>query len=1485
MARCDSGHPPRDNAFGQATQLAALAAALCLTLVSHQALAGPPAPVVIDRDLQQPFAEAQSLIDHARFVDAMRLLQPILNDPQNKLTFLDGRYLDAKVAANRLIAKFPAGALAAYEHEFGKLAEQDLQRAQAAGKVDDVLRVFTSYRHTAAGRRALAVAAGIFFDRGQFMEAAAASRELSEFVSPADQPAATARLVVSWARLGQSDRARRWIDARRTSLAQAQVKAGGQQHLDAWLDQLLADSRGAVAAAPADSRSVAGGHPQAPMPRAFRMPTTLSLWNKRLSAGGTSGALVDELIAKRAATGVAPVFHGVPLLVGETLVARTSEDLSAYDLRTGRLLWSHDISPPGAGDIGNGFRDVAMTNVTETLADRFFAGAPHTGISSDGERVFAVVEDVAPSTPGWGRRRRFVIESPPKNSLVAFHRLSGKRLWRLAEIETPTADSEPESRDVDFLGPPVAHCGTLYVLARTEDAAHLLALDPADGKVRWSQSLAGFSGFEADSVSWSGPACLPVESEGLLLCPTPDGLVIAVDLVTHAVRWAYRVEPVEEPSRLPPRWGRAMAGAEARWLSTWRETLIRTGGDRCYFVSPRSPLVHAMALKTGELVWSRPIPGGLYLGPLEANSLVTVAKYQCCAWDASNGKELWKAPIGLPSGRGLLLDAHYYLPCTNATAFDVDLKTGRSSAIALAGSESLGNLVAAPSSAGIAAVAQSHEQLIVLPTAEAQRESLVAKLAVQADNVEIRNRLALLEREMGNFESAERQLEALISRPAQKGDAKKEPDAAPARFRHELLETLWADLEASPRRSGQLSAKVEKTADSEQWARSLRTLALARRRAGQTLPAFESLMLLAKAELPPTLEVERGPVRLVAFDRQVRADLMDLLAECSLGQFREAHAQMLASLKAALANGDVETLRRISDRLGFAEWNPGLRQKIDEALRPDPGYLKEQLSLWEQTSHPDRKRAAESVRRLADVYLSHGERKLAAACFRRLRDDYADVKLRDGLGTGDVLARARADRRLAADIDLSSPDPWPAGCQAHSENNAGVGANFSPLPIECPAGSIFERMDVALDREGRTLRFQGEPRATPWDLSLPGEAPSFRGFQMLHRGWGIGQLLIVQDGGDLYGVTPLDDGGEANPRFLWHVDLLPAEDLASSEITVPMGRGMAGLFVDRTSLFDHLGRPVAKIVAVLPGAICCLDRGNLTAYDPLTGRVLWRRTDAAVCDAGSGDESLILLLNRRAKRIEFLRTLDGKRIAERQLASKSSEVKWLEGRDALIQSVDPRGTRITRIDLLANDIKWTRLFATASLLTRLDPRRYALAEPDGTCYLIDAATGGLVTTEKIPGIEHCLQLYATGDERRYYVAFSKPFAEADNFQANGQRFDSRNPLVNGVICAFDRVSGRLLWSRRFDDGVFEMDQSRVVPALVFSYRRVDKGDDDGGVPWPYLHAIDKRTGRDLYLSRLANLQPASHPWAEADTARHEFQVRVPEAIVRFQYAK
>ena len=170
----------------------------------------------------------------------------------------------------------------------------------------------------------------------------------------------------------------------------------------------------------------------------------------------------------------------------------------------------------------------------------------------DGQRVFAVVEDGATYvrpvfTP---RGRRLHMELPPKNSLSAYDLRGGKRLWRLAEIQPlgPSATSTQSDHDVDFLGPPLACGGTLYVLGRTNEGANLLALDPAGGTVRWGKSLAGFSGFEADFASWFGPACVPVEKDGLLICPTPEGIVVGVDLATRTCRWAFRAQPTEEPA-------------------------------------------------------------------------------------------------------------------------------------------------------------------------------------------------------------------------------------------------------------------------------------------------------------------------------------------------------------------------------------------------------------------------------------------------------------------------------------------------------------------------------------------------------------------------------------------------------------------------------------------------------------------------------------------------------------------------------------------------------------------------------------------------------------------------------------------------------------------------------------------------------------------------------------------------------------------------
>jgi hypothetical protein len=270
----------------------------------------------------------------------------------------------------------------------------------------------------------------------------------------------------------------------------------------------------------------------------------------------------------------------------------------------------------------------------------------------------------------------------------------------------------------------------------------------------------------------------------------------------------------------------------------------------------------------------------------------------------------------------------------------------------------------------------------------------------------------------------------------------------------------------------------------------------------------------------------------------------------------------------------------------------------------------------------------------------------------------------------------------------------------------------------------------------------------------------------------------------------------------------------------------------------------------------------------------------------TGDDSSILLLDRRSKRLQFLRALDGKTVMERTAAT-ASDFRWLEGLDAVTHVVQAGRTRVSRINLFNDQAKWTQSYPSETQFVRLDERRYAAVEPDGSLHVLDADRGTTIGSFRVAGVERCLQVHVTSDENRFYLAFSKTFADSRNFRANGQRDESRNPLVNGVLCAVDRRSGRMLWSRPFADGIFALDQSRVAPMLVFSYRqyrRAGKDEEGVGLAWPILHCIDKRTGRDVFNERFASVQPLTRAFAETELGRHEVILRWPDCSMRFRYS-
>ncbi len=1126
----------------------------------------------LDRSLQQPLATARSLIARGQTGEAIRALQPLLSDRENALVEMDGRYVDAKVAANELIAGLPADARAQYEREVGADAQRELQQARAEGRLDQLLAVASAYRHTEAGRQALAAATGLLLDSGQFIEAVAAARELLTTPGTKEAAAAAARLVTARLKLGQSSTAKLWIENHRDSLSRNQLETqGANKPLTEWLAERMrqpaSETRG-------ETSSVTGGHAQLVESGHFERPSVQPIWNRHFEPSGAAAAAAEDLIVRRVESGIPPVFHPLPLVSGNDLVIRRRDELAAFDLKSGRLRWSAEVAPT-----------LGYSLESDALSEREFAGGPQCGLSTDGKRVFTVVEDVsAYGNSGWmGRRRRMQVELPPKNSLSAFDLHDGKRGWRLAEIQplVTVAAGELADRDIDFLGPPLSCGQALYVLGRTNDGPNLLALNPADGTVRWGKSLAGFSGFESDSATTIGPPCVPFERDGLLICPMPDGIVFAFDLATRTCRWAYRAQPTEEPVRLPPRWGRRFPAVEARWLHGWRESLVRLDDRRCFFISPRSAAIHALSIDSGKLLWSQSVNKGLFLAPIVEGRLLAISQYRATAFDTATGAVLWSSAIGLPSGRGFAADGRYYLPQADGGLATINLHTGHVEFPIAPPKDPLGNLLPLAEMGSGAALSQSNDRVALLASLDGLMNRAAKDLERHPNEIDARRQAAELDREAGDLEGAERLYRQLLdSKSAQQQVAHKvaapstrerspaagekptselllfdedtRDKAAASPDRNDLFETLRADLQRHPSRYLAIAPQLLKAAaGEEQRAIALRSVGVALAGQGQRLVGLDALLELARLELPAQIEIERGPRRVVSFERQLGSDLRELLAACTPAERRQADSRIEAALERGIAQGDLSLFGRIFQRVRNVGLDRTFRRKIEAALRPDSAFSQNQLEFWDATTSAAPRRAAQAWRDLAELSVAHGNRRQAALCLLRLSAEYHDYRFDDGLRPAELIAAANEDRTLSREIEAAGADPWSTTApEALPDTESSSNAQFFQLPIEILPGSLCDRLDVALDHEAETLRFQGSGQTTYWDLKLPTENARLRNYLPLHRAWGIGPLAIVQVGTDLFGVAPLDEGGEPVPTLLWHVDLLVSPSSSS-----PSGSG------------------------------------------------------------------------------------------------------------------------------------------------------------------------------------------------------------------------------------------------------------------------------------------------------------------------------------------
>jgi outer membrane protein assembly factor BamB len=375
--------------------------------------------------------------------------------------------------------------------------------------------------------------------------------------------------------------------------------------------------------------------------------------------------------SKRGVT-VLPGLH--PLLVSDFVLMRTATRLLAVDIRTGKRIWHASIEEPA--EETPTFGPFGFRNGTKRSAQygrRIWDDATYGTLSSDGSKVFAI-EGLSLDVPTNS------LEQTSVNRLSAYEVNTGKIRWTIGRQD------DPHRRDTFFLGPPLPLEGRLFVIEEIKKEIRLLALEGATGKVLWSQCLTKAKlSVDSDPVRRLAGVS-PSYGDGLLICPTGAGKVVAVDLATRALRWNYDYpQPAGETGKrgTSNRIQEAFTnynGPVPRWLDG-----VAIVCDGRVLVTPaEADMLCCLNLADGKPCWpAQPRGEHYYVGGVHQGIVALVGRKSIDSIKLNDGSAAWNGrAIAYPgaatlSGHGYRSGNKYYLPLSSGEVAAVDLDLGK----------------------------------------------------------------------------------------------------------------------------------------------------------------------------------------------------------------------------------------------------------------------------------------------------------------------------------------------------------------------------------------------------------------------------------------------------------------------------------------------------------------------------------------------------------------------------------------------------------------------------------------------------------------------------------------------------------------------------------------------------------------------------------------------------------------------------------------
>ena len=452
-------------------------------------------------------------------------------------------------------------------------------------------------------------------------------------------------------------------------------------------------------------------------------------------------------------------------------------------------------------------------------------------------------------------------------------------------------------------------------------------------------------------------------------------------------------------------------------------------------------------------------------------------------------------------------------------------------------------------------------------------------------------------------------------------------------------------------------------------------------------------------------------------------------------------------------------------------------------------------------------------------------------------------------------------------------DPWPD--RAPLLNRIPVSSPLSqliPVPIDALPASVFPSLSVELEWPTfRSIQFGGAGQDFDWQCALPRSVRALRHLPGHCRGWGLGNLLILQLGSELFGISPIDRRGNPRYELLWpgrgdtRDTLGDRPNFMLSLIEAPRtdNPGFPGHPPD---LVNEFGHRCAAIGPVCPGYLIMQQKGMLVALDPLDGSELWRRHDLPARAFCYGDDDCLFVVAAATTELMHLDPLDGSVVNRSRCPFSMDEVLSNSGRFILHLAGSNAGDdvaerRLVQTDLRSGMPRWSRSLSPHDIPFEVDHRTLGILHSnkahahhkthsqhegsEGNVELILRETGDTLIVHSVTVPDQVTRIVSLPGRTGLLLAISGQVTDERLASARQPHQGHRLPMINGQLLSLDPVDLSVNWSRPFPNTVLPLDQPGHLPLFITAETRYPDHPMDSGVPGSRVRCFDRRTGEKL----------------------------------------